>query len=68
MKTYLPLGRPLVGSQTLQLRADAFNAFNLASYGAPNNSLTSASIGQFGLITSTNSSQRIIQVALHYNF
>ncbi len=58
----------LIRSQTLQLRADAFNAFNLASYGAPSNGLTAASIGQFGLITNTNSSQRIIQVALHYNF
>jgi hypothetical protein len=51
--------------QSLQLRFEGFNALNLASYGPPNTSLTSP---QFGLITGTNSSQRVMQVSLHYKF
>ncbi|HEX4022317.1 MAG TPA: TonB-dependent receptor [Acidobacteriaceae bacterium] len=55
-------------TQTLQLRGDAFNAFNFASYGPPDNNLVDAAVGRFGLITGTNSSQRIMQVAMHYMF
>jgi Carboxypeptidase regulatory-like domain/TonB-dependent Receptor Plug Domain/TonB dependent receptor len=51
--------------QTLQLRGEAFNALNLASYAPPNNNLYSP---QLGLITATNSSQRIMQVSMHYRF
>jgi hypothetical protein len=51
--------------QTLELRGEAFNALNIASYAPPNNSLVSPT---FGLITSTNSSQRIMQVSMHYRF
>jgi Carboxypeptidase regulatory-like domain/TonB-dependent Receptor Plug Domain len=52
-------------SQTLELRGEAFNALNLASYGPPSNNVYSPT---FGLITSTNSSQRIMQVSLHYRY
>jgi hypothetical protein len=57
-------------SHTLELRGDAFNAFNIASYGPPNASLTSyrPTTPGFGLITSTNSTQRVMQVSLHYKF
>ncbi len=66
-------------SQTLELRGDAFNALNIASYAAPNAQLESfvpsptnpeqaAPSSQFGRITGTNSSQRIMQVSLHYRF
>jgi hypothetical protein len=51
--------------QTLQLRGEAFNALNLASYAPPSNNLD---VPTFGLITGTNSSQRIMQVSLHYKF
>jgi hypothetical protein len=58
----------LANSQTLELRGEAFNALNIASYAAPNANLYSAYSGTFGLITSTNSTQRIMQVSLHYRF
>jgi len=51
--------------QSLQLRGEAFNALNIASYAPPNNNLYSP---QLGLITGTNSSQRIMQVSMHYRF
>ncbi len=56
-------------SQTLELRGDAFNALNIASYGPPNSQLEDAAYANsFGLITNTNSSQRIMQVSMHYRF
>jgi hypothetical protein len=51
--------------QTLELRGEAFNALNIASYAPPNTSLVSPT---FGLITSTNSYQRVMQVSMHYRF
>ena len=51
--------------QTLIFRADAFNAFNLASYAAPGNSVSTST---FGLITSTLSPARQFQFALKYRF
>lgn len=56
------------GAQNLLLRGEAFNALNLASYAAPNNSLSASLSNLFGRITGTNSSQRIMQVSLHYQF
>lgn len=56
-------------SQTLELRGDAFNALNIASYGPPDSQLEYAAYpGIFGQITGTNSSQRIMQVSMHYRF
>jgi hypothetical protein len=52
-------------SQTLELRGEAFNALNLASYAPPQTYIYSP---QYGLITGTNSSQRVMQVSLHYRF
>lgn len=51
--------------QSLTFRADAFNAFNLASYAAPGNSASSTT---FGLITSTLSPARQFQFSLKYRF
>jgi hypothetical protein len=58
----------LASSQTLELRGDAFNALNLASYAPPSANLYAEYSGTLGLITGTNSSQRIMQVSLHYRF
>jgi hypothetical protein len=58
----------ITGAQTLLLRGEAFNALNLASYAAPVNTLSSSLGATFGRITATNSSQRIMQVSLHYQF
>jgi hypothetical protein len=56
-------------SQSLQLRGDAFNALNIASYGPPVSQLEDAAYANlFGQIRNTNSSQRIMQVSMHYFF
>jgi hypothetical protein len=57
-------------SHTLELRGDAFNAFNIASYAPPTASLTSyrPTAPGLGLISGTNSSQRVMQVSVHYKF
>ena len=47
------------------LRADAFNAFNHPSFNSPNATLIS---GNFGHITSTVSSPRVLQGALRFEF
>ena len=47
------------------LRADASNVFNIASYGNPDNSITSAT---FGKITTTRSGPRQIQLAAKFSF
>lgn len=57
-----------IESQSLELRGDSFNAGNMASHGAPTASLNSSLTGAFGRITSTNSSQRVLQVSAHYRF
>jgi hypothetical protein len=51
--------------QNLQFRTDFFNAFNIASYGAPVSSVSSATFGQ---ITSTLSPPRQIQLSASYHF
>ena len=51
--------------QAIGFRADAFNVFNIASYGNPQNTITN---GNFGQINSTRSLPRILQLNLHYNF
>lgn len=51
--------------QVLSLRVDAFNAFNIASYSAPSNSVNSTTFGQ---ITSTLSPARQFQFAAKYRF
>ncbi|HEY1743204.1 MAG TPA: TonB-dependent receptor [Granulicella sp.] len=51
--------------QVILFRADAFNAFNLASYAAPGNSVSSSTFGQ---ITSTLSPARQFQFSAKYRF
>jgi hypothetical protein len=51
--------------QVILFRADAFNAFNIASYAAPNASIVSSS---FGLIASTLSPARQFQFSVKYRF
>jgi Carboxypeptidase regulatory-like domain len=50
----------------LVLRGDAFNVFNHPSFSAPGSTLSNLS--SFGLITSTQSTPRVLQVALRYEF
>ena len=49
----------------LGFRADFFNIFNIASYGNPDNGITD---GGYGVINSTRSNSRQIQLSLHYAF
>ena len=51
--------------QSLDFRADFFNAFNIASYGNPDNGITDSN---FGEISSTRSTERHIQFELKYQF
>jgi hypothetical protein len=55
----------ITDSQALGFRADAFNVFNFASYGNPDNTVGDSTFGQ---ITSTRSGPRIIQLGAHYTF
>lgn len=52
-------------SNTLQFRADFFNALNLVSLGPPAQNVSASNFGQ---ITTTNSTERQIQLALKYTF
>jgi hypothetical protein len=56
---------PIWRENRLNFRTDFFNAFNIASYGNPDNYITDTSFGQ---ITSTRSVERHIQVSLKYAF
>jgi hypothetical protein len=51
--------------EKVDFRADFFNAFNIASYGNPDNGMTDPNFGQ---ITSTRSTERHIQFELKYAF
>jgi hypothetical protein len=51
--------------QSLDFRSDFFNAFNVASYADPGNSVSSTNFGQ---ITATRSPHRQIQLSARYHF
>jgi len=63
----LSKGFRIVENQTLKARVDAFNAFNIASYGNPNTRI-SGSASSFGVISGTISSPRQLQLSLVYQF
>jgi hypothetical protein len=56
---------PVWKEQRLDFRGDFFNAFNIVSYGAPDSNITDTN---FGAVTSTNSTERHIQLSLKYAF
>jgi hypothetical protein len=51
----------------LKFRADAFNAFNHPSFSNPSSDITQSSV-QFGVISSTSSTARVMQLALRLEF
>jgi Carboxypeptidase regulatory-like domain len=55
----------ILETQSLGFRLDAFNLFNIASYGNPDNSVTDSNFGQ---ISSVRSPARQLQLSLHYSF
>jgi hypothetical protein len=54
--------------ENLKLRLDAFNAFNISSYGNPGTYLGGGSNPNFGVITSTRSAPRTLQLSAIYTF
>jgi hypothetical protein len=54
--------------QSLKLKVDAFNAFNISSYGNPGTYLGGGSNPGFGVITSTRSAPRQLQLSAIYSF
>ena len=57
----------VVGEHYLGFRFDAFNAFNITSYGNPSTSLGNT-FGQIAQINSIRSVERHLQFSAHYNF
>ena len=55
----------LTERQSVGFRADAFNVFNISSYGNPDSFVSDSNFGQ---ITNTRSLPRIIQLSAHYTF
>lgn len=56
---------PVWREHRLDFRGDFFNAFNIASYNAPDNTITDSNFGQ---VTNTTSTERHIQLSLKYAF
>ena len=54
-------------SQSLEFRADGYNAFNFANYGNPDTTVTDANFGQISG-TRNGNGQRIMQFGLNYHF
>ena len=53
--------------QTIGFRFDAFNAFNIVSYGNPDTGISDSTFGNVSL-QGPRSTERHLQFALHYNF
>lgn len=53
--------------ETIGFRFDAFNAFNIVSYGNPDTGITDSNFGNVSLQT-PRSTERHLQFSLHYNF
>ena len=54
--------------QTIGFRFEAFNAFNIVSYGNPNTSITDANFGKIAPTGSIRSTERHLQFSLRYTF
>ena len=54
--------------QVVGFRFDAFNAFNLVSFGNPDTGITDATFGQIAQLKQIRSTERHLQFSAHYNF
>ncbi|MES2221112.1 MAG: carboxypeptidase regulatory-like domain-containing protein [Acidobacteriota bacterium] len=54
--------------QTIGFRFDAFNAFNIVSYGNPDTGITDSNFGEIALNGSIRSTERHLQFSLRYTF
>jgi hypothetical protein len=57
----------IIGDQTIGFRFDAFNAFNIVSYGNPDTGITDSNFGNVSR-QGTRSVERHLQFSLKYNF
>ena len=58
----------LFGEHSLGFRFDAFNAFNIVSYGNPDTGINDSGFGQIGQQNSIRSVERHLQFSAHYSF
>ncbi len=58
----------IVENQSIGFRFDAFNAFNIVSYGNPDTGITDSTFGQIAPIGSIRSTERRLQFSAHYDF
>jgi hypothetical protein len=58
----------IVGEHSVGFRFDAFNAFNIVSYGNPDTGINDTSFGQIAQQNSIRSNPRTLQFSAHYNF
>jgi hypothetical protein len=54
--------------QVVGFRFDAFNAFNIVSYGNPDTGVTDSTFGQIAPLGQIRSTERRLQFSLHYAF
>jgi len=58
----------IVKEQSLGFQFDAFNAFNIVSYGNPDTGINNTSFGQIAQQNSIRSTERHLQFSAHYRF
>ena len=58
----------IVGEHALGFRFDAFNAFNIVSYGNPDTGVSDASFGNISFQNSIRSTERHLQFSARYSF
>jgi Carboxypeptidase regulatory-like domain/TonB-dependent Receptor Plug Domain len=58
----------IIGEQAIGFRFDAFNAFNIVSYGNPDIGINDTGFGQIGQQNSIRSTERHLQFSAHYSF
>ena len=58
----------IIGSQKVGFRFDAFNAFNIVSYGNPDTNVNSSTFGEIAQLNAIRSQERHLQFSLYYSF
>ena len=58
----------IAGEHSVGFRFDAFNAFNIVSYGNPDTGINDSGFGEIGQQNSIRSVERHLQFSAHYNF
>lgn len=58
----------IIKEQSIGFRFDAFNAFNIVSYGNPDTSIDDPNFGQIAQQDSIRSTERHLQFSAHYRF